>query len=291
MAKVYVKTITAGPYTKMVAYTRPYGWQPPKVREARQKESTAAQRWLNTNNATQRLEWKLWANFFDDSACYCTLTYAPENLPDTEAEMKKRIRAFMVLLRKAKAMAGKELKYIYSSEGVALDERPDAVPPESDWETCPWETQRWGEIGQIRKGKRKIWETPVRFHHHAFLLLTAAEFEVVRSLWPWGHVYIKKIRVTDKLSFKRLSAYTTKEQRYGISAVGKHSYICSRNLREPDIKTEWLEMRDVPMAAPDGCIRIDDSYGGSGEAQTWHVYLEYYKHQPITKDIRPVRRN
>lgn len=143
------KVITAGRLVKVVVYTVPQPRDAEHVRAAKSKMTTAAQRALNFRTAQSRLEMLLAANFSKQDL-FCTLTYRDDCLPEKLAEAKKRIRAFIRLLRKERQRRGLDPKYVYVTEGQHGDKR---------------------------------------YHHHLVINATGPEdLEMVCSLWQYGEM-------------------------------------------------------------------------------------------------------
>ena len=148
------RVITAGRLVKEVIYTVPQPRDGERVRAGRSKLTTAAQRALNYRTAQGHLEMLLAANF-DQKDLFCTLTYRNDCLPEKLAEAKKRIRAFLRLLRKERRRHGLDLKYVYVTEGKHGD---------------------------------------IRYHHHLVINATSpADLEMICSLWQYGEVDVKRI--------------------------------------------------------------------------------------------------
>lgn len=164
------KVITAGRLVKAVIYTVPQPRDGEHVRAARSKITSAAQRALNFRTAQSRLEMLLAANF-DKQDLFCTLTYRDECLPAKLAEAKKRIRAFIKLLRQQRRRRGQDLKYVYVTEGKHGDKR---------------------------------------YHHHLVINATGPEdLEMICSLWRFGEmVEVKQIADYEYIDIAR---YITKE--------------------------------------------------------------------------------
>lgn len=164
------KTITAGRLVKTVVYTVPQPRDGDHVRAAKSKMTTAAQKALNYKTAQGRLEMLLAANFTSKDL-FCTLTYRDGSLPETHAEAKKRVRAFLKLLRQHRRQQGQPLKYIYVTEGKHGDKR---------------------------------------YHHHLVINSAGPEdLEVICSLWQHGDI-VEVDRIADH-EYIELARYITKE--------------------------------------------------------------------------------
>ena len=168
------RVITAGRLVKEIIYTVPQPRDGERVRAGRSKLTTAAQRALNYRTAQGHLEMLLAANF-DKKDLFCTLTYRDDCLPEKLAEAKKRIRAFLRLLRRERRRHGLDLKYVYVTEGKHGDKR---------------------------------------YHHHLVINATGpADLEMLCSLWQYGDmVDVKRIEGREYIDVAR---YITKENAEG----------------------------------------------------------------------------
>ena len=110
------KVTTAGLLVKTVIYTPPQPRDSDYMRAAKSRMTTAARRAMNVHTAQSKLEMLLAANF-EPVDLFCTLTYRDDCLPQKLAEAKKRIRAFIKVLRTQRRRKGQELKYVYVTEG------------------------------------------------------------------------------------------------------------------------------------------------------------------------------
>ena len=168
------RVITAGRLVKEVIYTVPQPRDSDRVRAGRSKLTTAAQRALNYRTAQGRLEMILAANF-DENDLFCTLTYRDNCLPTTAAEAKKRVRAFIKLLRKERQRHGLDLKYVYVTEGKHGDKR---------------------------------------YHHHLVVNATSLnDLEMICSLWRYGDM-VDVRRIEDR-EYIDVARYITKENAEG----------------------------------------------------------------------------
>lgn len=249
MAKdFYVRTIRAGRYVKSVRYRRSLPGDSDAVRAAKSATTSKAQRYINLKNAAERLQMLLCANFDTKEACFCTFTYAEENLPANRKMSRQCIKDFLSALRREWKKTGRELRYIYNVEGTSLTANPTAKPVEdSQWEVRPWQVKsRWDTIE--KPGKKA--KDAVRFHEHVFLTLNKPDRETVRSLWPYGHVFINSIKVDLPDTFHKLAYYVTKEARNGALPNGARSYVPSRNLEQPVIESHWCEEYEALLPPP-----------------------------------------
>ena len=275
---------TAGRYTVVVRYTRSLPGDNAPVRSAKRAATTNAQKYINVKNATERLQLLLCANFDNKAACFCTFTFADEALPANRKHTKAIFAGYIRRLKKALNREGRPFKYIYTIEGEPLTNYPAAAPVVGNrWEIKPWkEKKRWE---QLDTPARDGTETPKRFHAHGFLYLRKEDYETVRSLWPYGQVYISPMKVNELTTFKRLANYVTKESRIGVKGNGDRSYVPSTNLAQPVENGHWCsEFEGIVL--PMGAERIDsndykdDIYGSSWEYLSYRMPRDTHQPQP-----------
>lgn len=142
------KTIVAGNLVKTVIYTAPEPRDGERVRAAKSRMTSAAQKAMNDKSARGRLEMSLAANFTRKDL-FLTLTYRPEDRPAQRDGAVKKVRSFIKDMRKCRKAAGVPMKYVYVTE------------------------EKHGE-GNL--------------HHHIILNATERDIETIRSLWPYGDV-------------------------------------------------------------------------------------------------------
>ena len=262
-----MKVFRAGRYIKIVRYTRSLPHDTPPARNAKSQKSTAAQRYINIRDCTERLQWLLCANFDHWSACFCTYTFTDDHLPSSRDAVKKLVKKHIRQLRTAFAHQNRPLPVIYTVEGQPGNSKPQAS---NTWEVTPWKDgKRWQNMDD--ESEDEFTEETVRLHAHVFMHLEGKEDrELVRSMWPFGHIYINSIKVNDPLSFPRLAAYVTKESRLGIRPENERSYIPSQGLTQPDTDGHWCSEFEG-IAAPANAERLasgeshDDIYGSHME--------------------------
>lgn len=252
----FVRTVTAGRYVRSVRYMRSLPSDSEAVRAAKAATTNKAQRFINMKNAAEKLQLLLCANFDEPNACFCTFTFTDENLPVNRKMARQVFKGFLSSLRRRFRKQKRELKYIYTIEGSALSADPEAGSASDDqWEIRPWIVKsRWDTLDKAsRRSKRK----GVRFHSHAFFVLSKTDRDMVRQLWPYGHVYINAIHVDVPDTFYKLSYYVTKEARGGALPTGSRSYVPSRTLDQPEIDSHWSEAHEVFAPPPDAeCVKI-----------------------------------
>lgn len=125
-------------------------------RAAKSQATSRAQKRVNQQLSKIKLAMKIGGNFGPDDL-FITLTFSPENLPASYAELQEKVRKFYDLIRSERRTRGRETRYIYA-------------PHHS-------EKVRWHIHGPINAAGPEDWET-------------------IKSLWPWGDVHIKRIKDT-----------------------------------------------------------------------------------------------
>lgn len=270
MAKeCYMRIRRAGRYTMVTRYSRPLPGDSTPVKAAKRAATTTAQKYINIKNATERLQLLLCANFDSKYACFCTFTFTDEALPANRKHAQTIFASYIRIIRKALKQNTRPFKYIYTVEGEPLACCPAAAPVAgSRWEITPWrEGKRWE---QLDTAAQESAETPTRLHAHCFLLLRKEDYETVRSLWPYGQVYISPMKVNELTTFQRLANYVTKESRTGAKGNGGRAYTPSMNLDQPVIEGRWCSEFEG-IALPRGAEKIssgadcNEIYGSSVE--------------------------
>lgn len=264
----YMRTMTAGRYRKVVRYTRALPGETKTVRAAKQAATNAAQKYINTKNATERLEFLLAANFDRPrESSFCTFTFGPGHEPANQKHTKEIFAGFIRKLRPYL----KDKRYIYTVEGTDLKRCPSAAPVEAmEWEKTPWrQKERWEQLDSSAQQQPQEEET--RLHIHCFLNLEKGECETVRALWPYGNVYISQMKVNETHSFLRLASYVTKEKREDKKGNGARAYIPSKNLEQPVITGHWCAEHEG-IVLPQGAELIA---GGSDYEAVYGSSMEY----------------
>lgn len=292
MAKeFYIRTMIAGRYRKVVRYSRSLPSDNKTVRRAKHAATTAAQKFINVKNATEKLQLLLCANFDSKEACFCTFTFDDEHSPVNQKHTRQIFADYLKRLRPEWTRRGRMLKYIYTIEGEALASSP---VDGQQWEVAPWrDKERWALMDE--SAEEETSELSARLHVHCFLLLRKEDYEAVRSLWPYGHVYINQMKVNELTTFQRLASYVTKEKRSGGKGNGDRAYIPSLNLEPPVIDGRWCtEFEGIVL--PQGAEEIksgaerDEVFGSSMEYIIYRMPRQQQQSQPY-KSKGAIRRN
>ena len=197
------KTIYAGNLVKVVEYTPPMPRDTPQQRAAKHKATTEAQKRLNYRTAQGKLEVKLAANFTARDY-FCTFTYAPGREPRSRKEANQHKAQYVRKVRAQRGKRGQVIKWVFTVEN------------------------KHGEG---------------RYHLHAVISSAdpSLDFDELRSLWPYGHVFLKKTK----------NLMREKEQVV-------HEILNSNELNKysrEDI-TEWID-EGAPLDVPPGAFIIE----------------------------------
>lgn len=276
-----MRTIVAGRYRKVARYTRALPGDSGSVRSAKTAATNSAQRYINISNSTEKLQWLLCANFDRRDACFLTFTFRDSDLPASRKEATERFARYRRKLARDFSRRGVDFPSIYVVEGDA-GTGPEQVS--QTWEVSPWRDRRkWERLD----GEASQEEAPTRFHVHCFLLLRREDFDTVRSLWLWGHVFISPMKVNALSTFRRLAAYVTKEARAGKLHPGQRCYIPSQNLEKPQISGHWCsEFEGIAVPASAEEIRRGSEQNPEFGASMEYVFYRMPRPTPETKPYR-----
>ena len=216
MAKIR-KTVTAGPYQKVILYSRGHRGDGPKARASKRRASSEAQRRLNLKNSREQLKLMLAANFpIAGSGLVFVLTYRDECLPANWDAAGRCIDDFRRRMRRELRKLGKPFLMINNTEehSAKLD----------------------------------------RIHHHAVVNATGEDYDRIRRCWVYGDVLeIQKLRVDKEKNWTSLARYMTKEQ---PEKIGKHGWSATRSCRRPEVETSIVP-DDETLQAPHGAHLIN----------------------------------
>ena len=231
------KIIVAGVLVKEIIYPRIERRDNDKVRAAKRKVSTEAQRRMNLIYSWQLLELQLAANYFKGDLFF-TPTYREEDLPKNEKEAQRCINTFLRRLRTERRKLGQELRYHYCTEHKHRHEDP------------------------LQDG---------RWHHHIVINATGDDFELIRKCWTWGdNIEIRPLRIDKENTYEALARYMCKEA--PDKKVGKHCWHHSRNIRKPEVEVFRVD-EDTTLQAPKGSMILED--GGFRELGFKYQYVKY----------------
>lgn len=250
-----MRVIVAGRYRKVVRYTRALPNDSPRVRSEKKVATNNAKRYINIKTSTEKLQWLLCANYDRKDACFLTFTVRDDQMPQSRADMKARMSAFMQNCRKEFARQGREFKFVYTVEGNTAPSVDAADPSGIPWEIEPWsDKRRWDMVDDVNA--KDTHDAPVRIHAHCCLLLNKTDYDTIRSFWSYGHVYINAMRVNHPDTFAKIAAYMMKDVRNGKSPAQERGYIPSLNLEKPTVDGWWCSEFEG-IAIPDGAETIE----------------------------------
>lgn len=268
---LFIRTVQAGRYRKVARYTRALPGDSKAVRAAKQNATSAAQKFINIKNATERLELLLCANFDSKDACFCTFTFRDGDEPANQKHTRRIFAEYVRKLRPYLQENGRLFRYIYAVEGSPLKSCQSAAPVDSmEWEKTPWrQRERWELLDSNAQEEAQDEET--RLHVHCFLNLRKQDYEAVRAMWPYGQVYISQMKVNEIHTFSRLACYVTKEKRSDKKGNGARAYITSLNLEQPVISGHWCDDHEG-IVLPQGAEAIKR---GADYEEVYGSYMEY----------------
>lgn len=227
------KIITAGLLVVEAIYPRVERRDNERVRAAKHKASSEAQKRMNAIYSFQKLELSLAANYRAGDL-WITVTYDDEHLPKSRAEAKRRFAYFLQKLSAERKAQGQEAVVHWNSEHKHQHE---------DY----WQDRRW--------------------HHHFTLNATGEDYELIRRLWTYGsNIEIRKLKLDKDYTFEALARYMCKE---APDKVGQHCWSCTRNAKKPEVETVRVES-DEQLQIPRGALKLEN-YKGEGQYAKWNV--------------------
>ena len=240
MAKT-LKIIDAGGLQVVALYSRRTGREAPKVRAAKQKASSEAQRRMNQIYSYQKLELMLAVNYpRPGTGLWVTLTHDDAHMPGSRKEAQLRFKYFLQKLRAARKAAGLPEPVVFWA--------PEILTSESG-----------------------------RWHQHVVIDNTGRDFNLIRSCWIYGSdIEIRKLGIPEPGEelppwydpdadepgnyFRMVARYMTKElrecQEYETKP-GLHGWSCTRNAKKPETETLTVD-DDYELAAPEGSTVVLD---------------------------------
>lgn len=168
------KITVAGMLVKEAVYSRPGSRESARIRAAKRKASTEAQKRMNAKHSWEKLELMLAANFMPGDLVI-TLTYDDEHLPETRAAAADRLKRFRRQLSDLRQDRGTELVMIWTTENKSNE-------------------GRW--------------------HHHCVINATGEDYQEILRLWVWGSdIEIKPLKLNREKNYESLARYMCKEAR------------------------------------------------------------------------------
>ena len=167
------KIITAGSLVIECVYPRVTRTDSQKVRAAKHKASSEAQRRMNKIYSYEKLELMLAANFRPGDLVI-TLTYDDKHLPPNRKTAEARLRYFRQKLTKLRKTEHQDMRMVWNTES------------------------RHGDG---------------RYHHHIVLNSTGEDFSIIRELWLYGaDIHIDRLQIEGEKSYESLARYMCKEE-------------------------------------------------------------------------------
>lgn len=167
------KIIHAGALVIEAIYPRVDRRDSDKVRAAKRKASSEAQKRMNQTYSWQKLELMLASNFRPGDLVV-TLTYDDAHYPASRKASEQRLKYFRQQLTAHRLMTGRDMVMFWCTE------------------------HRHGDG---------------RWHHHTVINATGDDYELIRKLWIYGSdVEIKPLRVDKEKNYETLAKYMCKEE-------------------------------------------------------------------------------
>lgn len=210
------KIITAGLLVVEAIYPRRERSDSDRVRAAKFRASSEAQKRLNATHSWQQLELSLAANYRPGDL-WVTVTYDDAHLPKTRKEALANFKYFLAKLRASRKKRKREAVVHFNAEHKHRSE-------------SKWENGRW--------------------HHHFMLNATDGEdFEEIRRCWIYGdNIEIRLFDLDGEHSYEALARYMCKES---PDKVGAHCWSRTRNAKKPEVETQRVES-DETVQPPKG---------------------------------------
>ena len=227
------KRLENGSYIREALYSCPEPNDTAVVRAARKNATSKAQQRVNQNNSKVKLAMLIGGNF-GPRDLFVTPTFSPEHLPSTYAEFQKKVQRFFNLLRRERLRRGIPLQYIYAPH----------------------------------HGEK------VRWHFHSINKSAGPEdWELIKSLWPWGDVHIKRRRATPYSTPDAMAGYLV--EGWTDRPNSARAWCASTNLNKTTATTYREHNPTAKLELPDNC--------SFSEADRWatpygsYEYISYFR--------------
>lgn len=261
MAK-QLKRWAGGPLQLLILYDRVNRYDSPKVRAAKSKASSEAQKRMNLKNALRMVEMRLAKNFpTAGSGRVYTLTYDDAHHPDDadpKACRKKVLRdkdTFLKNLRKERAAAGLPAPRAAGCIEVLTSEH-----------------NRW--------------------HIHICIDATGNDDDMVRRCWKKGSdIEVRPLRVDKEKNHETLARYMTKEMRElqdRCCSPGAHVWFFTRNCDKVEVDTAIVP-DDYALTVPASC-EVIESYKHKTEFAEYEILKIRADSQAFPRRPRATRR-
>ena len=230
MAKKRKKITVAGSVVREVVYTPPTIADTGRARGAKRRASSEAQARMNAKHSWQKLADMLAANFVPGDLVV-VLTYDDEHYPSGRSACTQRLKEFRAALSAERRKVGARLVMFWNYEHDHGD-------------------KRW--------------------HHHAVINATGADYEVLRQCWPWGEVLIERLEVTKTRNYDSLAQYMCKER---TDKPGQRQWSYTRGAVKPETESFWVPA-DTTVQAPKGSLVLE-SYSRRDAMGATIQYVRY----------------
>ncbi len=216
------KIITAGLLVIEAIYPRADRRDDDRVRAAKRKASSEAQKYMNAVHSWQKLELQLAANY-SRGDLWVTVTYDDAHLPKSRKEAELRFKYFRACLQAERKKRGQEA-------------------------VVHWNTEHKHEHEDYFQHKR--------WHHHFVLNATGADYDLIRKCWIYGsNIEIRPLKLDKEHTFEALARYMCKEAR---DKVGQRCWSYTRNAKHPEVDTIRVE-NDEQVQVPKGALELQVS--------------------------------
>jgi len=211
-----------------------------KVRAAKSKATSEAQKLRNQILSTRELELRLSVNYpTPGSGLVIVLSYDDEHLPKSRKEAQRRFKYFLQKLRAERRAASlPEPRVIYA---------PEALTSQSG-----------------------------RWHHHIVVDNTGDDLDMIRRCWIYGsEIDCTPIRVDEEKNHETLARYMSKELREAQEyecRPGLHGWGCTRNCRKAEVDVQIVE-DSSRLRAPKGATVLAQERRSTEFAE--HALLKY----------------
>lgn len=227
------KRLENGSYVREALYSCPEPKDTAAVRAAKTKATGKAQQRVNQNNSKVKLAMLIGGNF-GPGDLFVTPTFSPENLPANYADFQKKVQKFYELLRTQRGRQGIPLLYIYAPH----------------------------------HGKK------VRWHFHSIInAVDEKDWELIKSLWPWGDVHIKRVRDTKHSAPDAMAGYLI--EGWTDRPNSARAWCASTNLNKTTVTTYREHNQAARLELPADC--------NFSEADSWatpygsYEYISYFR--------------
>ncbi len=244
------KTIIAGNLVKVIDSSIRLPQDSPKAQKRKKEANREAKKAANHRTAQGHLEEILACNF-SNRDYFVTLTYRKGEEPKNRREAKKHKAQYIRRLRNARRRRGQPLCWIWSIE-------------------C-----KHGEG---------------RYHHHATVNAIGfrEDIEELESLWPFGNVRVRKLfdaehdqgeTINEWIDIAQYMTKERPEEGKDTTPNGWQVYSCSRGMKKPIVKSEFVEAGTLVNIPPGAIILTNDGI----ENQYGYFHITKFLTAPIVK--------